>query len=835
MALSEEVRDFLSHWCTDGVPLEFLVELNRGRVAALIFFFAFFSFVSAAVGFWVRKETTTSASVLVIALFFVFGVLQLVFSIWVLLRRISPPWHDSICALFYCSLWSAVLLSWPFRDQHYLGAYGMYAVAWRAFAPSVVVSTAGISITVLVLTVVEAAGLWLLAVRFNELFLSRTIFLAVVMSVACLFLVRMDHRIWCKLYIAQSKLAESKAAADRLLRMLCDATLVINGDGDTILDADVRCEALLAKQVVGTKLSTFLKGAEERLRLDAAFGAARSMPTSIPITLVLESSTRMTVDCFIAPSIGDHEAAKSGSQKVTYSVGLRIVEQSFAEPDPFHELPADLRSERQLCPSWMCEPSLLSSRPETSDTARVFSDFQLDTWIDNSHGANVLRDRLQMVLDLGDRERWLLRSEDVPLQRGLILGRGSFGAVIGASLHGLPVAVKVPRIAKDKTQQKDLAALLNEIRILRRVRHPNIVCFFGACVVPSSGEISLVLERVDGPTLGKFVAQIALEDDLRRCQLTLGVASALRYLHAQRPRIVHGDLKGSNILVEISIPRCKLVDFGLSRPLTKVSSPMGGTFNWVAPELLRHPNQTPQTSADVFSFGRVVYLIATSREPLAGKHRKQIIENAMKNVPEKLVWPKWSPSAGKFEVLAERALNLEAIVRPGIVEIHEEVLSWFTHLPPSTQEDERNNWNVRDALESGASSPRQGYPQVQQLVGSHSSGLHRVVAGRGPTSVQAKIVSLVEALTRWNFPMPAGTCCPLHAAIRDFEKVVGMITSCSHAFKPLDQWQCVQCGIMDDRPHDPCKWCLTGEPTSDDMPTIHEEPNRIEKNSTCSL
>lgn len=86
-----------------------------------------------------------------------------------------------------------------------------------------------------------------------------------------------------------------------------------------------------------------------------------------------------------------------------------------------------------------------------------------------------------------------------------------------------------------------------------------------------------------------------------RIDLAHDTACALTYLHARTPPIVHGDIKGSNVLVERSSPgrlRAKLLDFGLSRTLNRSKSkPLGGTRLWMAPEAAQKCRPHPHTLA----------------------------------------------------------------------------------------------------------------------------------------------------------------------------------------------------------------------------------------------
>merc|ERR1712012_635258 len=78
---------------------------------------------------------------------------------------------------------------------------------------------------------------------------------------------------------------------------------------------------------------------------------------------------------------------------------------------------------------------------------------------------------------IGKREQWLLEEEELEVSTTL-LGEGGFGRVLCGKFHGSPVAIKVQKLH----QEGCLAELGEELRIHRRLRHPNIVLFHGACV-----------------------------------------------------------------------------------------------------------------------------------------------------------------------------------------------------------------------------------------------------------------------------------------------------------------------------------------------------------------
>ncbi|KIK90716.1 hypothetical protein PAXRUDRAFT_831453 [Paxillus rubicundulus Ve08.2h10] len=115
---------------------------------------------------------------------------------------------------------------------------------------------------------------------------------------------------------------------------------------------------------------------------------------------------------------------------------------------------------------------------------------------------------------------------------------------------------------------------------------------------------------------------------VERLSLISDVAAGLQYLHSQST--VHGDLSGSNILIDGNGRAC-ISDFGLSIVLTKLggstyatSSHAGWTLRWTAPELLdlQAPEDednplyiAPKPSSDVYSFGRIILQILTGKVP----------------------------------------------------------------------------------------------------------------------------------------------------------------------------------------------------------------------------
>ena len=258
-------------------------------------------------------------------------------------------------------------------------------------------------------------------------------------------------------------------------------------------------------------------------------------------------------------------------------------------------------------------------------------------------GLHMEHSQCESLVEIGQREQWLVDAADLVIARSApILGSGGFGIVAAGRFQRTPVAVKV---IQENTTNHSLASIGNELRILRKLHHPNIVLFHGACVDFQTGDIALVLERVFGISFDAFVGEYHATQDKPiqaiywAFQLLHGACRALVYLHARQPPIVHGDLKASNIFVErhFNGPHAKLLDFGMARVLSRRTLPLGGTLSWQAPEVFMRG--APTAAADVFSFGRVIYFLHVGKKPLADYEQKVIRSAGMRKRVLPLSWP----------------------------------------------------------------------------------------------------------------------------------------------------------------------------------------------------
>ncbi|KAL6620644.1 hypothetical protein ACP70R_035783 [Stipagrostis hirtigluma subsp. patula] len=194
------------------------------------------------------------------------------------------------------------------------------------------------------------------------------------------------------------------------------------------------------------------------------------------------------------------------------------------------------------------------------------------------------------------------------------IGDGGFGTVYKGHLRdGRVVAVK--RLYNNSFRRVE--QFLNEAAILSRLRHPNLVMFYG-CTSSRSRELLLVYEFVPNGTVadhlhGHRAPERALAWPLR-LNIAVEAAAALAYLHAVEPPVVHRDVKTNNILLDANF-HVKVADFGLSRlfpvDVTHVSTAPQGTPGYVDPEY--HQCYQLTDKSDVYSFGVVLVELVSSK------------------------------------------------------------------------------------------------------------------------------------------------------------------------------------------------------------------------------
>ncbi|KAL5841887.1 hypothetical protein ACOSQ3_012490 [Xanthoceras sorbifolium] len=205
------------------------------------------------------------------------------------------------------------------------------------------------------------------------------------------------------------------------------------------------------------------------------------------------------------------------------------------------------------------------------------------------------------------------------------LGQGGFGAVYKGRLsNGQDIAVK--RLSKD-SGQGDLE-FKNEVLLVAKLQHRNLVRLLGFSLEGS--ERLLIYEFVPNRSLDHFIfdpTRRAQLDWEKRYKIIGGIARGMLYLHEDsRLRIIHRDLKASNILLDAEM-NAKIADFGMAK-LFEVdetqanTSRIVGTYGYMAPEYAMHGQFS--VKSDVFSFGVLILEIVSGQRNNCFRHGENV-------------------------------------------------------------------------------------------------------------------------------------------------------------------------------------------------------------------
>uniref|UniRef100_A0A7I4F0G4 Protein kinase domain-containing protein n=1 Tax=Physcomitrium patens TaxID=3218 RepID=A0A7I4F0G4_PHYPA len=205
---------------------------------------------------------------------------------------------------------------------------------------------------------------------------------------------------------------------------------------------------------------------------------------------------------------------------------------------------------------------------------------------------------------------------ELSLEKARSVGKGAFGEIKIVKWRGTVVAAKTI-LSHLTSDQKIVKEFVDELALLSRLRHPNIMQFLGA--VTKTQPFIIVTEYLPKGDLHDYLDRKGKLDALTAVKFALDIAKGMNYLHEHKPDpIVHRDLKPRNLLLH-EAGYLKVADFGLGKLLdaseaTKQYLMTGetGSYRYMAPEVFLH--KAYDKSVDVFSFAIIVHEICSCQE-----------------------------------------------------------------------------------------------------------------------------------------------------------------------------------------------------------------------------
>ncbi|HWC20511.1 MAG TPA: protein kinase [Terriglobales bacterium] len=211
------------------------------------------------------------------------------------------------------------------------------------------------------------------------------------------------------------------------------------------------------------------------------------------------------------------------------------------------------------------------------------------------------------------------------------LGRGAMGLVYRAidPNIGRTVALKTMRLDVHGMEHDDmLRRFKNEARAAGLMNHPNIVTIYDAD--EADGLFYIAMEYMEGQTVQSLIAEKRVLPAEQIVEIGLQVCRGLEYAHGMK--VIHRDIKPANIMITRQ-NIAKIMDFGISKAVGSMtsSSQVLGTPNYMAPEQIKGLDLDGR--ADVFSFGVVLYEMATGERPFVGQNVTTIIYKIVNENP----------------------------------------------------------------------------------------------------------------------------------------------------------------------------------------------------------
>jgi serine/threonine protein kinase len=252
-----------------------------------------------------------------------------------------------------------------------------------------------------------------------------------------------------------------------------------------------------------------------------------------------------------------------------------------------------------------------------------------------------------------------------------VLGQGSFGTAF--LVEDLESCINnkyvIKKIDISKLDNKSRSAALVEVEVLSRLSHPNIVAYYGSWIEGDPHHLHILLEYCDRGDLSQAIRERKDKNEFfSEQQITswfVQLSSAILFCH--RMRILHRDLKTSNIFLHGPSKVVKLADFGIARVLQSegsLASTVIGTPYYMSPELVN--NESYSYKSDVWALGCVLYEMATLKHAFDAGNMCALVLSILRGKYTPLSQNQYSMRLG---ALIDSMLQLEPSRRPTMEEV----------------------------------------------------------------------------------------------------------------------------------------------------------------------
>ncbi|KAJ7866492.1 kinase-like domain-containing protein, partial [Mycena leptocephala] len=254
---------------------------------------------------------------------------------------------------------------------------------------------------------------------------------------------------------------------------------------------------------------------------------------------------------------------------------------------------------------------------------------------------------------------------------------GGFSDIYKGELDEEVVCVKVLRIFTTELQlNKIYKELAREVLIWKELSHPNVLPLLGIDLIARKPSCCLVSPWMKN---GNVMAFLETHPDFNKSSLVRDITRGLEYLHDLDPPVVHGDIKGANILIDDGGKAC-LADFGLALAVesqalsTSSAGSTRGTLRWLAPEILdssrKAERQASLTKRDIYAFGcTILEVYLYWKLPFPHLQDVEVIHNVVTKRERPEIPPNAVAQLKDLHPLLKRCWHNNPRQRPNITEI----------------------------------------------------------------------------------------------------------------------------------------------------------------------
>ncbi len=236
---------------------------------------------------------------------------------------------------------------------------------------------------------------------------------------------------------------------------------------------------------------------------------------------------------------------------------------------------------------------------------------------------------------INDIDMWIIKYKELLFLENVPFASGNFCDVYRVKLRLLlqPIVLKKAKSKYNNTSEyKNYAEIYNEINIIRTLRHPNIIGYYGT-TYNELNEPCILLEYAERGNLQNNITKL---NNSKKLNIAKQICSAIHFLHNCNVQIIHRDIKPDNIYIDINW-NAKLSDFGLSRYMeTKekyIMTGYTGSLRWMAPEVFFC--QEYNYKVDNYSYGLLLYYIfSNGTRPFTNLTSKELFKKYLEKKPD---------------------------------------------------------------------------------------------------------------------------------------------------------------------------------------------------------